>query len=296
MRRLLIVGCGDVAARMVALLRGRCRIYALTRSPQRLDGLRALGVTLLRGDLDQPDTIAPLAGLAHDVVHLAPPPDRGARDTRTAHLIAALGRRGTLPRHFVYISTSGVYGDCQGELVPETRPVRPQTDRARRRADAERQLREWGRRTGVRVSVLRVPGIYASDRLPLERLRRGTPALDAADDSYVNHVHADDLARIVLAALSRGAAGRIYNAVDDAPIRMGEYFDLVADRFGLARPPRVSRAAAGAAIPASLLSFMSESRRLVNRRLKEELRLRLRYPTVREGIPAVPSRAVDTPA
>jgi len=159
MRRLLIVGCGDVAGRMVALLRGRCRIYALTRSPQRVASLRARGVTPLVGDLDLPGSIAPLAGLAHDVVHLAPPPDRGARDTRTASLIAALGRGGSLPRHFVYISTSGVYGDCRGELVAETRPVRPQTDRARRRADAERQLRDWGRRSGVRVSVLRVPGI-----------------------------------------------------------------------------------------------------------------------------------------
>lgn len=281
---------------MMPLLRSRCRIYALTRDPQRLAVLRALGVTPLRGDLDDPPSLASLGGLAQDVVHLAPPPDRGARDTRTAHLIAALGKRGRVPQHFVYVSTSGVYGDCGGDLVPETRPVRPQTDRARRRADAERQLRRWGRRTGVRVSILRVPGIYAADRLPLRRLTRGTPALDEADDAYVNHVHADDLARIVVAALSRGSAGRVYNAADDAPIRMGDYFDLVADRNGLARPPRVSRAAAGAAIPASLLSFMNESRRLVNHRLKEELRLRLRYPTVRDGIPVSRETAAREPA
>ena len=284
MRRLLVVGFGDIAQRMVPLLAGRWRVYALARDPRRFPLLRALGVTPVRGDLDRPETLAPLAGLAHGVAHLAPPPERGARDTRTAHLIAALAKGGSLPQHFVYISTSGVYGDCAGELVEETRPLRPQTERAQRRADAERQLRVWGRRSGVRVSILRVPGIYAADRLPLARLTRGTPALNADEDVYVNHVHAEDLARIVVAALQRGAPGRMYNAADDAPIRMGDYFDLVAERFGLPRPPRVSRAAADRLIAPHLLSFMSESRRLVNRRLKQELRVRLRFPTVREGI------------
>jgi len=284
MRRLLVVGFGDIAQRMVPLLAGRWRVYALARDPRRFPLLRALGVTPVRGDLDRPETLAPLAGLAHDIAHLAPPPERGARDTRTAHLIAALAKGGSLPQHFVYISTSGVYGDCGGALVAETRPLRPQTERARRRADAERQLRVWGRRSGVRVSILRVPGIYAADRLPLARLTRGTPALNADEDVYVNHVHADDLARIVVAALQRGAPGRMYNAADDAPIRMGDYFDLVAERFGLPRPPRVNRVAAECLIAPHLLSFMSESRRLVNRRLKQELRVRLRFPTVREGI------------
>jgi len=284
MRRLLIVGFGDIAQRMVPLLAGRWRIYALARDPRRFPALRALGVTPVRGDLDRTASLAPLAGLAHDVVHLAPPPEQGARDTRTAHLVAALAKGGSLPQHFVYISTSGVYGDCGGALVAETRPPRPQTERARRRADAERQLREWGRRSGVRVSILRVPGIYAADRLPLARLRSGTPALRADEDAYVNHVHADDLARIVVAALHRGGPGRMYNAADDAPIRMGDYFDLVADRFGLPHPPRVSRAEADQLIAGNLRSFMGESRRLVNRRLKQELRLKLRYPTVHHGV------------
>jgi len=286
MRRLLIIGCGDVATRMVAVLNGRCRAYALTRSPERMAAMRTLGVTPVAGDLDRPESLAALAGLAHDVVHLAPPPASGTRDTRTAHLIAALGKGRSLPRQFVYISTSGVYGQCDGALVPETRRTRPLTERALRRADAERQLRAWGRRSGVRVSLLRVPGIYAADRLPLARLARGTPALVAGEDAFVNHVHADDLARIVVAALRRGAPGRAYNAADDAPIRMGDYFDLVAERCGIARPPRVTRAEAAAVIPGNLLSFMNESRRLVNRRIKDELRLRLRYPTVEDGLAA----------
>lgn len=288
MKRLLIIGCGDVGLRVATLLRRRYRIYALTHSAARLDDLRRLGLLPLPGDLDCPESLDGLAGLAHDVVHLAPPPARGHTDTRTAHLIAALGRGASLPRHFIYISTSGVYGDCGGALIDETSPLRPQTDRAHRRVDAESRLRAWGARTGVRVSILRVPGIYASDRLPLARIARGTPALRQQDDSFVNHVHAEDLARMVVAALHRGQANRSYNASDDAPQKMGDYFDLVADRFRLPRPPRIARAEAGAVIPENLYSFMRESRRLANHRVKQELRVRLRYPTVQEGIAAAP--------
>jgi nucleoside-diphosphate-sugar epimerase len=153
--------------------------------------------------------------------------------------------------------------------------------------DAEQRLRAWGARRGVPVSILRVPGIYAADRLPLARLERGTPALRDVDDSYVNHVHADDLARMVIAALNHAAPGRAYNAVDDLPQKMGEYFDLVADRHGLQRPPRVTRSEAQRVMPENLLSFMSESRRLTNHRIKQELRFRLRYPSVLEGIRAL---------
>ena len=288
MRRLLIIGCGDVALRMLPRVLGRYRIYALVRSSTRIAVLRQRGITPIRGDLDRPETLDALAGLAHDVVHLAPPPAHGDHDTRTAHLIAALAKATSLPQRLVYISTSGVYGDCAGELVAETHPVRPCTDRARRRADAERRLRLWGARSGVHVSVLRVPGIYAADRLPLARLRGGTPALRPEDDSYVNHVHAEDLARMIVVALHRSQPNRSYNASDDAPQRMGDYFDLVADRFGLARPPRISRAEANNRLPGTLLSFMAESRRLVNRRIKDELRMQLLYPTVEDGLRAAP--------
>lgn len=286
MKRLLIIGCGDVGLRVALLLRSRYRIYALTRGAGQLATLRQHGLIPLTGDLDRPGTLAGLSGLAHEVIHLAPPPARGVTDTRTAHLIAALGRGRSLPQHFIYISTSGVYGDCSGALIDETSPLRPQTERARRRADAERRLRIWGARTGVRVSILRVPGIYAADRLPVARIERGTPALQAEDDTYVNHVHADDLARMVIAALHHGQANRSYNASDDAPQKMGDYFDLVADRFNLPRPPRLTRSDVRSAVPENLYSFMNESRRLANHRIKQELRVRLRYPTVREGIAA----------
>lgn len=290
MRRLLIIGCGDVAVRAVPLLRSRYRIYALTRSAARVPALRALGLTPLVGDLDQPAGLDALAGLAHDVLHCAPPPPAGSRDTRTAHLIAALARAKSLPQHLVYISTTGVYGDCAGAWIDETRPPRPATARAQRRVDAERRLRDWGRRSGVRVCVLRAPGIYSAERLPLARLREGTPALRADEDAYTNHVHAEDLARMAVAALQRGFPGRTYNATDDSVLKMGDYFDLVADRYGLPRPPRVSRAEAAVRVAPALLSFMSESRRLSNHRIKRELRLRLRFPTVDAGIAAAAER------
>ena len=286
MRRLLIVGCGDIGLRLAQLVRGRWRVYALSRSQRHHDALRALGVTPAVADLDRPETLERHAGFAHDVVHLVPPPSVGSRDTRTVNLVRALAKGGSIPQRLVYMSTSGVYGDCAGALVMETRPTMPNSERAARRAHAERVLRAWGAHSGTHVTVLRVPGIYASGRLPIARLKSGTPALAAEQDAYTNHIHADDLARIVLAALVRGKGGRAYNASDDSMMKMGDYFDLVADRFGLPHPPRVSWQRAQEIIPETLLSFMRESRRLSNARLKKELRVRLRYPSVHEGIAA----------
>jgi nucleoside-diphosphate-sugar epimerase len=279
MERLLIVGAGDVARRALPALAARYDALALVRAPG------PAGVRLATGDLDRPETLAPLAGAADLVLHLAPPDESRDGDARTRNLIAALSGARMLPRRFVYISTSGVYGDCAGARVDESRPVNPQSARAARRVDAERAVTAWGESAGIETVVLRVPGIYAADRLPLERLRRGTPVLRAEDDVYTNHVHADDLAAICARALERDAPPGIYNASDDSELKMGDWFDLVADRFGLARPPRVSRTEAERAIPPMLLSFMSESRRLVNRRLKDALGIRLRYPTVFEGVP-----------
>jgi len=287
---LLIVGCGDVGLRVAALLRDRWRLFALSSSPGRRETLRAAGVVPLTGDLDRPETLARLAGLADAVLHLAPPASTGARDLRTARLIQALARSPRL-RRLVYGSTSGVYGDCGGERVDETRRPAPATDRARRRVDAEARLRHFGRAAGVAVTVLRIPGIYALDRAggdPRERLVRGTPVLAAADDVYTNHIHADDLARACVAALHRGRPQRVVNASDDSELRMGDYFDLAADLHGLQRPPRLSRAEAAATLSPLQMSFLGESRRLVNRRLKEELGVVLRHATVIEGLGTSP--------
>ena len=284
MNRLLIVGCGDIALRALPRLARSYEVFGLVRSAAQGERIAALGATPLPGDLDDQATLRTLAAGADLVLHLAPPGESGESDQRTANLTAALSARP--PGRLVYISTSGVYGDCGGAWVDETRPVAPQTLRARRRVDAERALFAWGEHSAVAVVVLRVPGIYAAERLPLAQLKRASPVLRPEDDVYTNHIHADDLAGVCIAALERGGAGRVYNASDDSEMKMGDYFDLVADRARLPRPPRVSRAAAEAgAIAEGLLSFMRESRRLANTRMKAELGVRLRYPSVREGVP-----------
>ena len=152
---------------------------------------------------------------------------------------------------------------------------------------AEAKARWFGRSSGVPVHILRIPGIYAPNReggTPRTRLAKGVPVLTAADDVCTNHIHADDLARACLAALFRGKPQRITHVSDDTDLKMGDYFDLAADMYGLPRPPRLARAEAIAQLPAMQLSFMSESRRLSNQRLKAELRVKLRYPTVNEGL------------
>jgi nucleoside-diphosphate-sugar epimerase len=279
MRRLLIIGCGDVALRALPLLLPHYRVYALLRNPARHAEWRAKGAITLAGDLDDRASLARIAGLADAVLHFAPPAAGGTADTRTRNLLAALSQ-GTLPKRLVYISTSGVYGDCGGATVSETRPLHPKTTRGQLRADAERQIREWAKRNRVNASILRVPGIYAEDRLPLERLRTNSPTILAKEDSYTNHIHADDLAHIAVAALHRGRPNRAYHASDDGELKMGDYFDAVADAYGLPRPPRLPRAAIERSVSPALWSFMNESRRLLNRRMKIELRIRLRYPTV----------------
>jgi nucleoside-diphosphate-sugar epimerase len=288
--RVLIVGCGDVGLRVARMLRDRVGLLALTSSPARIGALRSAGITPLQANLDHPASLARVAGIATRVIHLAPPSSEDHaqwwRDLRTTALLLALRRRQP-PASLVYASTSGVYGDCGGQWVDETWPARPRTPRAQRRVDAERAARHYGRAAHVRVGILRIPGIYAPDRAggtPRERLIKRTPVLQSSDDVYTNHIHADDLARATLAALWRGRPQRAYNTSDDSELKMGDYFDLAADLYGLPRPPRVPRSTAQDELPLMLLSFMSESRRLDNRRLKGELRLALRFRTVESGL------------
>lgn len=280
--RLLIIGCGDVGMRLLPLLRQHFRIFALTSQAERCTELRNAGAIPLLGNLDQPDSLARLKGLAGYVVHLAPPPSEGKADRRTQNLTAILPDKGRL----VYVSTTGVYGDCAGAWFDETRTVRPQNARALRRVAAESCLRAWARRSQSCLSILRVPGIYAANRLPLERLHNGTPALLEADDVYSNHIHADDLAQLIKLALFRALPNRVYHAVDDSDMKMAAYFDLVADAFALPRPPRLPRAELAQQVSPVLLSFMSESRRMQNQRIKLELGVRLRYASVTEGVAA----------
>ena len=277
--------------RTIPLLVRRYRVFALVRKTTYCTALRSLGAMPLQGDLDDRASLARISGLADTVLHFAPPQNSGSLDMRTRNLLSALSqsrfvikRDSGLPKQLVYISTSGVYGDCDGNIVSESHRLNPQTARAQRRADAEKQIRSWAKRNQVRASILRVPGIYAEGRLPLSRLQQGVPCITDVDDSYTNHIQADDLARVVVAALRNGSACRVYHASDDSQMKMGEYFDAVANAFGIQRVPRISRVEAQRTLPESLLSFLNESRRLVNQRMKHELKVKLLYPTVADWL------------
>jgi len=277
--RVLLIGCGDIALRAAVLLRGRARCYGLTRKADDVPKLRARGIVPIVADLDDFATLRRLSAAPFAVLHCAPPPSDGRDDPRTQKLLAALTRARIIPQRLVYISTSGVYGDCAGARVDETRMRRAQTPRAKRRVAAEDRLRDWGSRRGVRIALLRAPGIYAESRLPLDRIKHGSPVLAPDDDVFTNHIHADDLARAAVAAIFHGRPNRAYNVTDDAELKMGGWFDAIADAFHLPRPPRVTWEEAERRIAPMLLSFMNESRRLVNVRMKRELRARLAWPT-----------------
>lgn len=290
--RLLIVGCGDVGLRLLRKLAprladGRLAVLAVTRDAARQTAARDLGARTLALDLDARQAPSRLASLAARAVYLAPTPPDGEDDPRLGRVIAACASSctaaGTLAR-WAWVGSTGVYGDCKGAEVDETHTIAPTTKRARRRAAAERRLRAAARRGALHATILRAPGIYGHDRLPIERLRRGLPALQPADDTYTNHIHADDLASICWIALFRGRPGRVVNAVDNTRLRMGDWFDRVADTFALPRPERLPRELLAGRVSPQMLSFMNESRLLSNRRLLRELRMRLRWPTVDDAL------------
>jgi nucleoside-diphosphate-sugar epimerase len=283
---ILIIGCGDIGIRVAKRLSLGHRVFALTSSSHRFQELREAGATPILGNLDQPESLWRLAGLAQTVIHLAPPQNQGNRDHRTRNLLRILAQGSSAVRRLIYVSTTGVYGDHRGAKVSELTPVNPQSERAQRRVDAERALRLWGPAHGIAVTILRVPGIYAANRLPLERLQSQTPALLPEEDAYSNHIHSDDLARLVCAAVYHGKPQRVINACDGNETKMGDYFDEVADAFGLARAPRMPANQLQGIVSPMLWSFMRESRRVTNTRLSE-LKTPLRYPSVADFLKTI---------
>ena len=278
--RILIVGCGDVGQRMLPILVKSFKVFVLTSQTEKFHLFRQAGAIPILGNLDDQQTLSRLSQIATTVIHLAPPNPSGVEDLRTKALIQVLSKGGRVQR-FIYISTTGVYGDCEGRQISELTPARPQNLRAVRRVDAEKRLRAWASLQGISVVILRVPGIYAGNRLPLERLQKGTPALIAQDDVYTNHIHADDLARLTILCIFRGGSQRIFNACDDTELKMADYFDLVADNRKLPRPPRVDKETLKTMVSPQLLSFMQESRRISNERLRE-IGFKFIYPTVKD--------------
>ena len=278
--RLLIIGCGDVGQRMLPILVKSHKVYVLTSQTEKLPLFRQAGAHPLFGNLDDQSTLHRLSQIADTVIHLAPPNPNGTTDLRTKALIQALSK-GRRVKRFIYISTTGVYGDCGGQLISETQAVQPQNLRAVRRVDAERQLRAWAVQQGISVVILRVPGIYAGNRLPVERLQKGTPALLESEDVFTNHIHADDLARLTILSMYRASSQRVINACDDSDLKMADYFDLVADKMNLPKPPRVDKETLKTMVSPQLLSFMQESRRISNTRL-QEIGFQFLYPTVQD--------------
>ncbi|USF87567.1 SDR family oxidoreductase [Candidatus Endoriftia persephone] len=285
MAEITIVGCGDIGARLAQRLIGAGEaVRGWVCSPDGIERLQRLRIPAALVDLDRPDAQgSDLEGA--QLFYFAPPPKQGVEDGRVAHLIELFAQLGQ-PRRVVYLSTTGVYGDCQGEWVDETRPPAPRVDRARRRLDAEQRWRAWSEATGGELVILRVAGIYGPGKLPQARLQNAVPMVCQAESPLTNHIHSLDLVEICVAAMQRGHNGEVYNVSDGQPGSMTDYFIQVADFLGLPRPPLISLEEAKQQLSPGMLSYLAESRRLDNRKMLEELAVQLRYPNLDLGLPA----------
>jgi nucleoside-diphosphate-sugar epimerase len=280
--KVLIIGCGDIGQRVAKVYRHiGAPVCALTRHKITAEALASQGLMAYVGDLDLPEKLPALPTSESLIFYFAPPPATGEGDPRLQSFLNHITDE-ALPRKLIYISTSGVYGDCQGAWVTEDTPPRPSTDRARRRLAAETLLHAWETTYGIPVAILRVGGIYGPGRLPVERLRQGTPVLREQECGYTNRIHADDLATICVAAAEQGQG--IYNVSDGHPSTMTDYFNRVADLCGLPRPPQIDFAGAQTRLSAEMMSYLTESRRLDNRKMLRELNVRLRYPNLSAGL------------
>jgi nucleoside-diphosphate-sugar epimerase len=286
MTDVFIVGCGDIGRRVaLQYLEAGAAVSALIRSPEKAAALEALGIRTMVADLDDPATLTGLPTAGAILFYFAPPPGGGHLDPRVLNFCTAIAT-GAEPARVIYMSTSGVYGDCGDAVVTEETPANPQTARGKRRLDAETVFREWGHERGVPVIILRVTGIYGPGRLPVSQITSGQPVLDERIANLTNRIHADDLARVCLAAAERAENGDIFNVSDGHPGTMTEYFNAAADFLGLPRPRQVSREEAQQVMSPLMLSYVSESRRMDNRKMLEKLGITLRYPTLTEGIKA----------
>lgn len=280
----LIVGCGYVGRRLARQLQADGRpVTGIVRRPESALELQNMGLTALCWDLDQASALPALPSGACELYYFAPPPAQGQDDPRLQRLLHAC--QPALPARIVYISTSGVYGDCAGAWVDETRPLNPSSARARRRAAAESALQAWSSATGVPVIILRVPGIYGPGKLPLARLQQRLPLLREQDSPYTNRIHVDDLVQACRAAMQRGVAGQAYNVSDGQPSNMTDYFNRIAVVTGLPAPPTVARDQIEQ-LSAGMRAFMEESKRLGNRRMREDLGVQLLYPSLEAGLTA----------
>ncbi len=279
----LIVGCGYVGERLARRLLDVYDITAVVRTPARAAELTAARLRTFALDLDRvrlgawiPEKLEQAA-----IFYLAPPPASGESDLRLDRFLQLAT---VPPRAFVYMSTTGVYGDTEGASVDEGSRVQPMTDRARRRVSAEEMTRVWCTERRVRRVVLRVPGIYGPGRLPLERLRRREATLHPDEAGISNRIHVTDLVDACVAAALNPEARGIYNVTDGNSCSSTAFLDRVADLAGLPRAPRVSMDEAQLTFSPERLSFLNESRRVSNERMLKHLGVKLRYADIDEGI------------
>jgi len=281
--RYLVAGCGYVGGRLARGLLPRGPVVGLTRSEASAEQLDAQGIDAVVWDLDVAESALPRGfGTPSVVFYLVPPPATGVLDPRLKRFLALLPAP---PARIVYVSTTGVYGNTGSELIDETTPVNPSTDRARRRVDAEKSLMQWCERQGIGWTIVRTPGIYGPGRLPIERLKRGEPMIRHSEAGYSSRIHVDDLvAALLLASSAPRAVERVYNVSDGNPATMTEYFERVATLTGMPAPALVSRAEAEKAVSPGLWSYMIESRRIDSSRIREELGFAPRFKDLRLGI------------
>lgn len=283
----LIFGCGDVGRRIVRFLLDE------GAEPKEISGLVNSEISKSKAaDLGISTEIVDLDCLENDLFvchqtqmyYTIAPQKSGREDLRSSAVIKQFEKNGILPMKVVLISTTGVYGDYKGEWVDEQSEASPQTDRGKRRLSSEQQWLEWGSRNFVSVSVLRAPGIYAYSRIPRQRIAKKIPVVSAEECGFTNRVHADDLARACIQTMDKAVHTDIYNVTDGRPGKISEYLQAAAKVLEMPPLPEISMQQAQQELSEGMLSYLSESRKISNRKLIDELGFELLYPNFRIGL------------
>ena len=284
MKKIVIAGCGYIGTRIARSWKETgAEVTCLVRSPEHQAALESEGFMARSCSFDDPADIPVLDVAGCVVYYFVPPPGGGTADSRARHFCTAISLSAP-PARIIYMSATSVYSDTGGATVTEESPAEPHSAMGKRRLDAERAFLGFGQAAGVPVIILRVCGIYGPGRLPLMQISQGLPLLNEAESGPSNRIHADDLAAVCLAAADRGDGGEIFNVSDGHPSSMTSYFNACADLLGYPRQPQVSMAEARRVMSPLMLSYVSDARVVDNARMLERLNIRLKYPTMREGL------------
>lgn len=284
-RALFIFGLGYSASMLAHRLMAQGWTVAGTvRSPGKAQALTDAGIAALVHDKGKSEAIADRLKRASHILSSVPPDEEGDPVLRAfAPLIAGQADRLSW---LGYLSTVGVYGDRQGGMVDEGSDLRPANERSRRRVEAERQWTALARRMGAALAIFRIAGIYGPGRNPLEAMLAGTARRIVKPGQVFNRIHVADIATAIAASMARPPDGvRAYNLADDMPSPADEVVAHAAGLLGLEPPPEIPLAQAG--LSPMGLSFYGESKRVLNRRIKQELGVVLAYPSYREGLAAL---------